>query len=270
MEQSVSFILNILKMIITFILIFITPFILPLLLKVFLNWHWFENIEEFSNIIKIFYSAYPIVYSIITLLLLLWFFHKWEDIKEFLNNHDLSLGFKNGMISSKVKDEVLEESNSKKEFINEIKEKKQIYNESVKQEIKEQLGIITKNSKTNKCIECDKGELKNENIKLCHFAAYNIINVDTRSVLHIIYNEKYMETNKFKNRIIQGYKNRNRKNVKFTKKDLQRIANNKYETIFEGLKFLNIIEPSEDDKIIKLTKIGKEFVEKYIEKIEVV
>jgi len=162
MEQSVSFILNILKMIITFILIFITPFILPLLLKVFLNWHWFENIEEFSNIIKIFYSAYPIVYSIITLLLLLWFFHKWEDIKEFLNNHDLSLGFKNGMISSKVKDEVLEESNSKKEFINEIKEKKQIYNE--------------------------KGELKNENIKLCHFAAYNIINVDTRSVLHIIYN----------------------------------------------------------------------------------
>lgn len=266
MKRRANFILNILKMIITFILIFITPFILPLLLKVFLNWHWFESIDEFSNIIKIFYSVYPIIYSVITLLLLLWFFHKWEDIKEFLNNHDLSLGFKNGMISSKAKDEVLEESNNKKEFINEIKEKRKVDNESIKQEIKKQLGITAQNGKTNKCIECDKEELKEENTKLRYFAAYNIINVDTRSVLHIIYNEKYMETDKFKNKIIRGYKNRNRKNVKFTKKDLQRIANNKYETIFEGLKFLNIIEPSEDDKIIKLTKVGKEFVEKYIEK----
>ena len=187
MKRSGSFILNVLKMIITFILIFITPFILPLLLKVFLNWHWFESIDEFSNIIKIFYSVYPVIYSLIMLLLLLWFFHKWEDIKEFLNNHDWSLGFKNGSISSKVKDEVLEESNSKKEFINEIKEKRKIDNESIQQEIKEQLGITPKNNKTSKCIECDKEELKEENIKLRHFAAYNIINVDTRSVLHIIY-----------------------------------------------------------------------------------
>ena len=91
MKRSGSFILNVLKMIITFILIFITPFILPLLLKVFLNWHWFESIDEFSNIIKIFYSVYPVIYSLIMLLLLLWFFHKWEDIKEFLNKQYWSL-----------------------------------------------------------------------------------------------------------------------------------------------------------------------------------
>ena len=97
-----------------------------------------------------------------------------------------------------------------------------------------------------------------------------MINTEAKSLLHIIYNEKYIDTDKFKSRIIQGYKKRNKKNVKFAKKEIDKIARNKYDAIFDGLKFLNIIEPSEDDKTIKLTQDGKKFVEKYIEKKEVV
>lgn len=37
------------------------------------------------------------------------------------------------------------------------------------------------------------------------------------------------------------------------------------ETIFNGLKFLNIIEPSENNSEIMLTNEGKKFVEEYIE-----
>ena len=78
-----------------------------------------------------------------------------------------------------------------------------------------------------------------------------------------------MEADKFKKIIIDGYKKRNQKNIKFKRKDINKIADSKYETIYNGLKFLNIIEPSENDSEIKLTAAGKKFVKKYIEKGEV-
>ena len=77
-----------LKMILTTLLVFITPFVLPLLLKIFIWAKFFEDIDEFEKIIKIFYNAYPIIYIILTIILLLWFFHKveicclnWEKMK---------------------------------------------------------------------------------------------------------------------------------------------------------------------------------------------
>ena len=72
----------------------------------------------------------------------------------------------------------------------------------------------------------------------------------------------------YKKAIEKINKKRNKKNIKLARQDINKIAQNKYDTIYDGLKFLNIIEPSEDDTIIKLTKEGKEFVEKYIEKEE--
>ena len=135
--------------------------------------------------------------------------------------------------------------------------------------MKKQLGI--EQGKTNdKCLECNKKELEEENSKLRNFATFNMINKEARNLLHIMYKENYVEMNRFKSKIIQGYKQRNKKNIKFTKKEIERIAKNKYETIFTGLKFLNIIEPSEDDTILKLTKDGKDFVREYIERNEVV
>ncbi len=262
-----KFFISILKMIITISLVSITPFLLPLLLKLFLSWKLFEDVEEFTNIIKLFYNVYPIIYIIITLCLMLWFFHKWEDIKNFFSNRDLSFGFKSGTISAKIKENVIQESTNKKDFVNTIKENKTLNVSNIQEEAKNKLGLAQAELEKNKqlCSECNKKALEEENSKLRNFAAYNIIDFETEEMLHIIYNENYINTSDFKRKIVQGYKSRYIRNTKFSNTDLNKIANNKYETVLEGLRFLNIIEPSEDDKIIKLTNEGKKFVEKYIE-----
>lgn len=260
-------ILSILKMIITMFLVFLTPFILPLILKLFLNLKWFSDINEFESIIKIFYNIYPIIYIIITVILLLWFFHKWEDIKNFINNRDFLFNFKEKTLSAKTKiEEEINEDASKKQMIKEIKaENKENDSKNAIQEAKELLSVG--NTVTNaKCEQCNKNELESENRNLRYYAAYNIINLETKSLLHVIYNDKRMKTDSFKSKIIQGYTKRNKKNIKFNKKDINKVATSKYEAIYEGLKFLNIIEHSEDNSEIRLTTEGKEFVERYIEK----
>ena len=260
---------SILKMIVTTLLIFVTPFILPLLLKLFLKLKCFEDVDEFKNIINIFNNFYIIIFIIITIIILLWFFHKWEDIKTIIKNGGFSLNLSKDQISVNMK--VAEEVNKSNETIkimSDMKtENKEVDSKNAVQEVKQQLSLIKQHNKLKeKCKECNREEIESENRNLRFFAAYNIINVETKSLLHSIYNEKYIKADNFKSRIIQGYTKRNKKNIKFSKKDINKIANSKYEAIYEGLKFLNIIEPSEDDKDIKLTNEGKIFVEKYIER----
>lgn len=260
------------KAISTMIIVFITPFILPSILKLLINNNFFENIEEFNETIKIFYNPYSIIYIVITIILLLWFFHKWEDIKKFIDSHDffLNIGGKQFSTNKRVEEE-LKDSNDKIGIIKEINvDSKETDSANTIKEMKNQLGLIENKTKDIKCKECNKEELETENSNLRYYAAYNLINLETKSLLHVIYNEKYIEFDKFKKEIIEGYKKRNKHNRKFSKQDIDKIADSKYETIYEGLKFLNIIEPSEDDKELKLTKEGKAFVEKYIEKREVV
>ena len=258
-------------MIIAVIFIFILPFMLPLLLKLFINCKIFNDVEEFKSIVEIFNNIYPIIYILIGIIILLWFFHKWEDIKKFLSSMDYDVDWKEKRISAKhnrAKEE-LAEINKSQEFIQQMnKEDKSIDIDATQQEVKLQLGIIDKDSKDllkPKCIDCNFQELKEENNKLRNFATYNMVNKDTKMLLHVIYNDNFIETKRFKESIIKGYKKRNRKNVKISHKDINDIAEKRYQTIYEGLKFLNIIEPSEDDKEIKLTNEGKKFVEKYIE-----
>lgn len=253
-----------LKMILTTLLVFITPFVLPLLLKIFIWAKFFEDIDEFEKIIKIFYNAYPIIYIILTIILLLWFFHKWDDIKTFFNSRDLLFKLGKNEISARRVEEALEKKEVNQKIIKEMS--KEVENKEVIEEAKMELGLLTKTNINNLCEKCNKKEIENENDSLRYFAAYNLINVEAKGVLHRIYNENYIEKENFKNIIIQGYKRRNEKNIKFKKKDINKIADSKYETIYDGLKFLNIIEPSENDSEIKLTKTGKKFVEKYIEK----
>ncbi len=255
-----------LKMIVTTLLVFITPFVLPLLLKIFIWTKCFENIDEFEKIIKIFYNMYPILYIILTIILLLWFFHKWDSIKMFFANRDWFVKVGDKEVSAKRLQEAIEKKEVNQKIIRETI--KEVENKEVMEEAKKELGLIKKASTNNKCEKCNKREIENENDNLRYFAAYNLINVDAKGVLHTIYNENYIEKDKFKNIIIEGYKKRNEKNIKFKRKDINKIADSKYETIYDGLKFLNIIEPSENDNEIKLTKTGKKFVKNYIEKKE--
>lgn len=262
---------SILKMLLAIIVIFLIPFILPIIFKILVNMKIFTNIEEFETIVNALNNMYTIVYVAIGIVMLLWFFHKWADIKEIIKNMRFSLKFGDKSFSAeRIVNEELKNTNEQKDFINKLsQENKTSDSEITMKEIKEKLGLTTNQHKA-KCKECNKDELQEENVKLRNFAAYNMLNSEARSLLHVIYYEKYIETDKFKSRIIQGYKRRNKKNIKFSKNDINKIAQNKYDTIYYGLKFLNIIEPSEDDKTLKLTQDGKRFVEKYIEKKEVV
>ena len=265
-----EFFTSILKMIVVTFIIFIIPFILPVLLKLLLNLKVFNSIGEFEEIINLFNNIYVLIYILLGIGILLWFFHKWSTIKEIFKDMNFSFTFGDKKLSAEHVKEEMDNINQQKEFINEItKDDSNNESKNLIKEMKAKLGI-EENKTNDKCKECNKKDLEEENSKLRYFATYNMINKEAKSLLHTIYNEKYIEIDKFKSRIIQGYKKRNRKNIKFTKKEIDKIARNKYDTIFDGLKFLNIIEPSEDDKIITLTKDGKVFVEKNIERNEVV
>ncbi|MCI7443336.1 MAG: hypothetical protein MSA89_09695 [Clostridium sp.] len=259
MKKTIFFVL---KMIGTIVSLFIAPFIFPLLAKLFIYWKWFENIEDLQNTIKVFSNMYTLISIIIMVLILLWFFHDWKDVKKIFQGIR-SFKLKDFEISKESAENVIKENEEKTKIIKELKEDNKnnsADSEESKKAIKEQLFSQKKNNDI-----CDNSNLVNENKRLKYYSAYNIINVETKGLLHKIYNEKYIETEEFKKQIIDGYTRRNKHNIKFSKKDINKVATSKYNTIYEGLLYLNIIEPSEDDKEIRLTNEGKEFVEKYIE-----
>lgn len=265
----------VLKTIVTILVVFSVPFIIPLFLKLLLNLGAFENLDELKEIIGIFNNKYTLIYIGIGIILIAIYFHKWDGFKDI--TLDLLKGMKlkvehgdNSLSAELAKAEVHESEKKKEAVIEIIDSNKDLDTTLFNKEVRQALGIQRNKNNDTKCSECDKIEVEEENVKLRNFAAYNMLNRDARIALHVIYNENYMKKEEFKKQIIQGYKKRNKKNIKLARQDINKIAKNKYDTIYDGLKFLNIIEPSEDDTIVKLTKEGKKFVEKYIEKEEVV
>lgn len=262
---------KLIKFILQTIFIFSVPFIIPAICKILIKLGLFDSISELKEIVSVFNNWNTMLYIAIGVAIFIYWFCRWESVKEFVRNRDFLFNFKEKTVSAnKTNVEELNRADEQKKFINKITEENKIKNsDTTIQEMKNMLGI-SKKMNDNYCTECNENKsiLEKEVIKLRDFATYNIINTDAKTLLHIIYNENYIETDKFKSRIIQGYKRRNRRNQKFSKKDVNKIARNKYETIYDGLKFLNIIEPSEDDKVIRLTKEGKEYVKKYIEQEE--
>lgn len=265
----------VLKTIITILVVFSVPFVIPVFLKLLLNWGMFSSLEEIKEILSVVNNKYTMIYILIGITIIAIYFHKWDNFKvttlKLLNGMKLKLEHDGKSISAELGKDEIHESEKEKEALMEILDSNKNFDTTLfNKEVRQTLGIQeNKNNNTN-CSECNKTEIEEENVKLRNFAAYNMLNRDARILLHVIYNENYMKKEEFKKQIIKGYKKRNRKNIKLAQKDINKIAKNKYETIYDGLKFLNIIEPSEDDTIIKLTKEGKKFVEKYIEKEEVV
>lgn len=257
---------NIIKIVVVILMIFSVPFILPSILKLLIKIKWFNNIQEFLNYFNIFTNKYVIIYLGIGILLFLGNFGNLsKNAKEILNKiKEMNLEIGSNKASFKFEAEkALEESKKEKEIANslEVIDKPEENQKSILEELKEINNRQTKleafNTKTTFCSDCDFNRIKEENYKFRNFAAYNILNQEAKTLLHIMYNEKYIEADRFKKDIIKGYKKRNKNNIKFSNKDINKIANNKYDTIFNGLKFLNIIEPSEKDTEIILTPEGK-------------
>lgn len=265
----------ILKITVTILLVFSLPFLIPIMFKILIHFGIFNGIEEIKNIFSVFNNKYTLIYICIGAGLILFYFHKWGGLKDtvigFMKGLKASYSHGDRTISVETAKEEMNDIRAHKEFMNElIGDNKTLDSKNSIEEMQQKLGISKIEAEKSKCIECNKLEIQEENVKLRNFATYNMLNKEAKDLLHIIYCEKYIPINQFRSRIIQGYKKRNKKNVKIAKKDIDKIAKNKYNTIYDGLKFLNIIEPSEDDETIKLTQEGKKFVEKYIEKKEVV
>lgn len=259
MEEVKKFLLDVLKIIIVIIVIFSTPFIILSIGKILINTHFFENIEELKMMINIFNNKYILMCMGFAFAIILLFFCNWNAIKDFFENMDFNIKTGDKEISARRR-----EAQEKKETSSRIiQENKNSENSAeVNAIVRNKLGLDSENHTVESCITCEKNK---ETDTIRFFAAYNLLNYEARQMLHVIYNENFIEKDKFKNRILSGYKKRNKKNVKYQRKDLQEMANNKYEMMYEGLKFLGIIETSEDDKEIHLTKLGKDFVVKYIE-----
>lgn len=262
---------KIVKIILCIIVIFSIPFILPLLARLFIFFKFFEGIEEFKKYIEVFFNVYVIIYMTIVMVIVIVFMCSKEKIVDFFKDKEIKAKYKDAEISFKNND-IIEESSKRKDFIDEISREQEYNYIDIFSEMKKELGIVkekNKNDKKQQNIDIDNIKkinlsLKEENNNLRYYAAYNIINKKTKQLLHCIYCENYMEASKFKKALKNSYKNRNKNNTNISKKNLDKYAQNKYETILKGLEYLNILEVGDDQSLI-LTEQGKEFVEKYIE-----
>lgn len=254
---------KILKMFICIIIVIFIIFIFPIIVRFLIHVNLYKSLEEFKMYFDLFLNQYFLILFGIVLLGVILVVGNKNFIMNWLDNRDIS--FKHKEIEAEFKkSEMVEESAKKKEIINEFNTETGINNKTTMLEVKEELN----NNQTRKSAgKADKVEyLENENNNLRFYSAYNIINKKAKELLNIIYCDKSMDIESFKNRLICSFKNRNKRNKNLSKSQINEYANNKYETIKEGLQFLNIIEISDDDKTITLTRYGKEFVEKYVEK----
>lgn len=253
------------KIILCIIVVFLVPIILPLIVRLFISFNFFSGIDEFRSYMEVFYNKYflglvAIVFGIIVVCVA-----NKDKIERFLQNSEFSLKHKDTVLTKKGT-ELIEETTKRKDFVDELsREDENDYNKEIATQMKEELGIVKKNQ-TSESEKKENDSLREENNNLRNYAAYNIINKKTKELLHCIYCENYIELSRFKDVLINSYKNRNKNNSNISRKNLNKYALNKYETILKGLEYLNILEVADDNQSLVLTEQGKVFVKKYIEK----
>ena len=259
-------ILKTLKVTFYIALIIIIPFCFPILTRFFIHIQLYSDINTFKEYMEVFFNKYFFIIFLIAIAVVYAMFGNKEKIEEWFSNRDFSFKHKDTEVSTKMA-EMVEESNKKKNFNSKMNTKEED-NKIVAISVQEDLNIkkIKKKDESKDKYKKDYEIIKIENEKLRFFSAYNIINQKTKELLNIAYCNKSIDLNEFKRTLINDYKNRNKKNKNLSNAQKNEYANNKYETIKDGLQFLNIIEISDDNKVITLTQYGKTFVEKYIEK----
>lgn len=248
-----------LKIMLCLSIIIIFPFVYPLLSRFFVHIHLFTSVDDLKNYFSVFCNIFFVIFVIIACFTSYLLICDKDKLIKWLEKRDFKFNVRDAAFESKLAEkEMIEESAKKKNILEEFNDESDDTYKSTLLEVKREL----KKQSTKNTSELDL--LKKENDNLRFYSAYNIINKKAKELLHTIYCEKSIDLSTFKNGLIYSFKNRNKRNKNLTKSQINEYANNKYETIKEGLQYLNIIEISDDDKIT-LTKYGKEFVEKYIE-----
>ena len=262
---------------------FFTILILPVMSKVLVNYNVFSSLDEIKTYIALYNNKYTVIFSIFGLLILLFIFGDREKIVETIGKFSFSVKHGDTSLSISKDSDAIKDVESRKMLTEALLDKskenvKSNENDNSKNSIQKIKSILdinnnkdSKKKNGNKQKDTIEDEYKRTNEKLQEendtlrfYATYNIVNKKTKELLTQIYYEKYIESYKFKELIIKSYQKNNRNNKNISRNNLKIYANDKCETIFNALNYLNIIDLSEDNKEIRLTEKGKKFVDEYI------
>lgn len=232
-------------------IVFMLPFVYTIFANALINMkivESFEQIEQANNIFRSFNILIIIAFSILIL------YESDVSVSEIIQKitSNLDISFKKGDNEVIVKQHEVEYyKNNIRKMAQEVKE--EAHDEIIKEEIS--------NSEKN-CEECKIDEITEERDNLRYFASFQVTNKYSRSLLKFIKNNDKIDIEIFKEQLISYY-NKTIKNM--GKKRKQDYIIKKVEEILYNLKYLNIIEYTEDDKYIILTQNSIEFVKSYEE-----
>lgn len=228
----------------TVFVIFMLPFIYPILSNVLVKWNVIEGIEQLEKYVYLFRG-----FNILIIIgFIIFIIHEssihFSDIFSNIFNRDFAIKIGDKQFEIKLSELWLEHIGETVKMSSEIRETaKTVFLDKSNTAIK------------MACDECRKEETEAERESLRYFAAYKITDSCSRALLLYIKNNGEIYISDFKNNMEKYYQ----KTRGMGKKRRQE----KVESLLYDLKYINIIEYTEDDVYIILTQNGKEFIENF-------
>lgn len=224
------------------------PFIYPIIANILIRYNIIRDLEQIKEYINIF-SPYNLWLMIVSMIFLKHYFgiSFSEFIEKITTNVDLSL--KKG--ESEIQLHIPLGTN--KDINQIVKESKEVAREEI---------LEGKDICNPKCDECELKNIVEEKESLRFFSAYQVTNQFSRELLKKIIDNDKIELNKFIQSLDEYYKKTIRNMGKRKKEE---FIERKINELLSNLRYLDLIEYTEDDQYIILTQKGIEFVKGYME-----
>lgn len=226
------------------------PFIYPIWGNCLISLNIIESVEQIQRYNDIF-KYFNIALMIMVFILLIYNskISVSDIIDKIASNFDFSYKKGDSEIQIKHAEAIVKENFSKKA-------------KEVKEEAREELINGETKSQNINCKECKIEEVIAERESLRYFSAYQVTNKFSREILTHIKNNDKIQVEMFYDDIKEYYEKTIKNMGKSRKQD---FIERKINELLYNLRYLNIIEYTEDDTYIILTKNGEEFVKGYEE-----
>lgn len=237
------------------IIIFSLPFIYTIFANILIKNQIIESIEQLEKCNNIF-VAFNILLVVAFIILIL---YECNVSPTYIFNKIIS----NFDISYKKGDSEFHAKNMTYEY--DSQEIKRMTEDS-KQEMKEQIQNVDRQKVLEKCEKCKIEEVISERESFRFFSAYQVTNKYSRELLKqvMLQNQSQILIESFAGSIKEYYM----KTIKnMGKNKREEFATKKVQELIYNLRYINIIELSEDGNFIILTETGKEFVKGYNEEV---
>lgn len=231
-------------------IVFMMPFIYTIVANILIRLGAIESIEQLEQCNKIFRNFNIIIIVSFAILIM---YESKVSISDIINRISANFDFLYKKGDSEIQVRHIE-SNIHNYEINKMA--KEIKEEAQEQIIK---GDVKKSNDCDSC-EIEINEIINERESLRYFSAYQITNKFSRELLKTVKNNDKIEIEIFKDSMIEYYEKTIRN---MGKKRKQEFIAKKIEELLYNLRYLNIIEYTEEGKFIILTQNGAEFVKGY-------